>query len=94
MGLAGYDAWKTFDAAGERAAELHEAIIEEPELYVLQRRCELQEGRCAALTRALLTAAPLRKRRVGKILQRASAIAIERANRLQAAIEDFAEDGR
>ena len=90
--LAGYDEWKCYDAAGERAEQRFESAISEPEIFHFQRRCELQEGRCAALTHALVTAHGERRARIERTLEWASRLALMRARQLEAAIEEWGEE--
>lgn len=77
-GLAGYDAWKTYDAAGERDAALQSLI-------------DTLRARHARLAAALK--ADPKNKRLAAIADRAACFVRYAERALDAAIDDRADDG-
>lgn len=92
-GLPGYDAWKCYDAEGERAGALEHAIGSDPRLSRLEHRADLAAARADKLT-ALLVATPQsdRRDRIARLLRMAAREAKYRANDVLAAYEDMGEE--
>jgi len=84
-----YDSWKSTDPADSRAGAVAQ-LLERPEMFALQRRVELAEGRVAALERRLASTQPSPYRvRLLLTLRWAQAQVKGRKQALENAIEEY-----
>lgn len=92
-GLAGYDAWRLASPPEYEREGAIESLLERPEMFALQRRLELAEGRVAALERRLASTQPSPYRvRLILTLRWAQAQVRGRKQALQNAIDEWSDD--